>query len=284
MADFDSEKGHFAAETGAVPYTVESEPEKHHGRIDALSEVAASEGWFRSLVKGASAVHAEERGIERVKPEDRVKQSIYDGYTMWASANLTAATFATGALGPIFGLGFWDSFAVIVVVNFVFSWVAGWFGTLGMRTGLRTVGFGRYAFGIWGTRILVALNLCGMVGWSSVNSIAGAQVLTELSDGKCPLWAGNLIIGVLTTIITFFGYFVVHLFERYCWIPQLLVFCFLAGYGAKHFDASAEPMGAGLAEGANVMSFIAVIYGFIAGMCGIGSTKRSSIPFFQHIS
>jgi hypothetical protein len=65
--------------------------EQHHlaSHVDDLAEVEASRGLFASLLKGASFIRAEERGIERVKEEDRVKQSVLDGFTMWASANFT---------------------------------------------------------------------------------------------------------------------------------------------------------------------------------------------------
>ncbi|KIW43858.1 uncharacterized protein PV06_04917 [Exophiala oligosperma] len=254
--------------------------EKHRvtDKVDDLAQVEASKGWFRSVLKYASFLHAEERGIERVREEDRVKQSVLDGYTMWASANFTPATFATGALGPIFGLGFWDSFAVIVCINCSMAIVVGLFGCFGPITGLRTMSVGRYAFGIWGTRALVILNICGMVGWSSVNSIAGSQVLHELSDGNCPLWAGNLIIGVCTAVISFFGYFAVHMFERWCWIPQVVIFIFLAGYGAKHFDAGALPMGSGSREARSVMGFIAVLYGFVGGWAQTSADYNVRMP------
>ena len=189
------------------------------------------------------------------------------------------STFATGTLGPTsFGLGFWDSFAVILIANFVFSWLVAFFGCLGPKTGLRTITIGRFALGIWGTRVLVILNLCGMVGWSSVNSISGAQVLTALTNNKCPLWAGNLIISVVTGIIGFFGYESVHWFERICWVPQLIVFIFLAGYGAKSFDGAAIPMGSGNAEAAGVMSFMASVYGFVAGWAGSAADYSAKMP------
>lgn len=188
------------------------------------------------------------------------------------------STFAAGALGPIFGLGFWDSFAVIVCINFSLSFVVGLFGCFGPMTGLRMMSVGRYAFGIWGTRALVILNICGMIGWSSVNAIAGAQVLNALSNGNCPLWAGNLIIGICTAVISFFGYFAVHFFERWCWIPQVIIFIFLAGYGAKHFDAGALPMGSGAQEADSVFSFVAVLYGFIAGWSQLSADYNVRMP------
>lgn len=65
--------------------------EKHRitDHVDDLSQVEASRGWFGALVRYAQIVRVEERGIERVKEEDRVKQSSFDGFTMWASANFT---------------------------------------------------------------------------------------------------------------------------------------------------------------------------------------------------
>lgn len=181
-------------------------------------------------------------------------------------------------MGPVYGLGFWDAFSVIVIVNFIFSWVVGLFGCLGPLTGLRMMSTARFSFGIWGSRILIALNICGMVGWSAVNGIAGAQVLNELSDGNCPLWAGNFIIAICTGIISFVGYYAVHWFERVCWIPQLIVFIFIAGYGAKHFDASALPMGSGSAEAAGVMSFIATIYGFVVAWASSAADYNVRMP------
>ena len=60
----------------------------------------------------------ETHGIERVSPTTRVHVRIRDNFTMWLSANLVISTIALGALAiPIFGLGFWDSVAVIIVFN-----------------------------------------------------------------------------------------------------------------------------------------------------------------------
>lgn len=65
--------------------------DKHHitDQVDDLADVEASRGWFGSLLQYTRVFRVEERGIERVREEDRVKQSIFDGFTMWASANLT---------------------------------------------------------------------------------------------------------------------------------------------------------------------------------------------------
>ncbi len=62
----------------------------------------------------------ETHGIERVSPETRSHVRIFDNFTMWLSANLVISTVALGALAiPVFGLGFWDSVAVIILFNII---------------------------------------------------------------------------------------------------------------------------------------------------------------------
>lgn len=64
---------------------------KHHALsyVDDLSEIEASKGWFGAVLRYLRFLRVEERGIERVREEDRAKQSPLDGFTMWASANFT---------------------------------------------------------------------------------------------------------------------------------------------------------------------------------------------------
>lgn len=137
---------------------------------------------------------------------------------------------------------------------------------------------GRYSMGIWGSRLVICLTVCGLIGWAAVNSLSGAQVLNELSDGNCPLWAGNLIIGLVAGCICVMGYEAVHMFERYCWIPQLFAFCFIAGYGAKHFSAGAAPMGHGQAEAANALSFMGTLYSFLIAWAGTAADYYVRLP------
>ena len=192
-------------------------------------------------------------------------------------------TFAAGTLGSGFGLSFAETCAVLIPVNLLTCLLIGYFGCLGPMTGLRMMSIGRFALGVWGSRALMVLGGCALLGWASVNSIAGAQILTELSDGRFPLWAGNLLIGVISAVISFFGYFVIHFFERYCWAPMLLFFCFMAGYGAEWFDVSARPLGLDgepvmAASPQGVVTFIAVTYSFIAAWSPIVADYYVRMP------
>jgi Permease for cytosine/purines, uracil, thiamine, allantoin len=59
-------------------------------------------------------------GIKPVPESQRTHTRITDNFTLWFSVNTTLANLAIGALAiPVFGLGFWDSFSVILVCNVI---------------------------------------------------------------------------------------------------------------------------------------------------------------------
>lgn len=95
---------------------------------------------------------------------------------------------------------------------------------------------------------------------SMVNSIVGGQVIVSLSDGKCPLVVGVILIALISLIIALLGYKFVHYFERFSWVVMIILFCIVAGLGAKHFVNT--PMGVGTAEAASVLSFGGAVFGF----------------------
>lgn len=59
-------------------------------------------------------------GIKPVPESQRTHTRITDNFTLWFSVNTTLANLAIGALAiPVFGLGFWDSFSVILICNII---------------------------------------------------------------------------------------------------------------------------------------------------------------------
>ena len=108
--------------------------------------------------------------------------------------------------------------------------------------------------------LLAFANVIACMGWSMVNSIVGGQVIEELSGGKCPLVVGVILIAVFSLVIALLGYKFVHYFERVSWMVIIVMFCIVAGLGAKHFYNA--PMGSGSAESASVLSFGGAVFGF----------------------
>src|SRR5438445_5716285 len=141
----------------------------------------------------------ETHGIERVSPTTRTHVRIFDNFTMWLSANLVISTVGLGALAvPIFGLGFWDSVAVIIIFNVLGVLPVAFFSTLGPKLCLRQMTILRFSFGWVGAIIMALFNVAACIGWSAVNVIVGGQLVEALSNGSVPRWAGILIIALLT--------------------------------------------------------------------------------------
>src|SRR3984893_9164689 len=170
----------------------------------------------------------ETHGIERVSPSTRTHVRIFDNFTMWLSANLVISTFALGTIAiPFLNLGFWDSVAVIIIFNALGVLPVAFFSTLGPKLGLRQMTISRFSFGWVGAIVMAIFNVAACIGWSTVNVIVGGQLVAALSNGAIPAWGGVLIIAVLTTIISIYGYRYVHAYERYAWIPMAIIFLIL---------------------------------------------------------
>lgn len=115
------------------------------------------------------------------------------------------------------------------------------------------------------TAVTVAfLNVLACIGWSSVNTIVGAQLLYSVQN-KCPGWAGILVIAACTFFVTLFGYKVVHAYEKWSWIPSFIVFMIVFGTFAHTGDFVNLPMGVGSSEAGSVLSFAATVFGFATG-------------------
>src|SRR5436305_11544160 len=161
----------------------------------------------------------ETRGIERVPPRTRAHVSIFDNCTIWLSANMVISTFALGTLATsVFALGFWDSVAAIIIFNVLGTLPVAFFSTLGPKLGLRQMTISRFSFGWVGAIIMAVFNVAACIGWSAVNVIVGGQLIEDLTHGAVPRWAGILVIAILTTIVSLYGYRYVHRYERWAWI------------------------------------------------------------------
>ena len=220
----------------------------------------------------------ETHGIERVSPTTRTHVRIFDNFTMWLAANLVISTIGLGALAiPIFGLGFWDSLAVIIIFNALGVLPVAFFSTLGPKLGLRQMTISRFSFGWVGGIIMALFNSAACIGWSVVNVIIGGQLVAALSGGRVPSWAGILILAVLTTLVSIYGYRYVHRYERYAWIPMAVIFAIMLIVAAPHFSIVATPA-FGAAEIAGLLSFGGAVYGFATGWSSYAADYNVNQP------
>lgn len=111
----------------------------------------------------------------------------------------------------------------------------------------------RYSFGWLPAKFIAVLNFLNQIGWVMVNSIAGADILYDVGNGKLPMSVAVLIIGVLAIFIGLVGYRFVHYYERWSWNIISMCFCVVAGFRAKRFVN--VPIGSGPSETSSILSF-----------------------------
>ena len=231
-----------------------------------------------SRVSSLPAAGIETRGIERVLAHDRAHMRVLDNFTMWLSANLVISTVALGALAvPVFGLGFWDSLGVIVAFNVLGVLPVALFATMGPKLGLRQMTISRFSFGWHGAKVMALFNVAACIGWSAVNVIVGAQIVTGLTGGAVPLWVGILVIALLTTAVSLYGYRYVHRYERYAWMPMAAIFLIVLFAAGGQMHALPTPVWT-MAHVASLVSFGGAIFGFATGWSSYAADYNVNQP------
>lgn len=106
-----------------------------------------------------------------------------------------------------------------------------------------------------------------------LSQIVGSQALNAVAHGSnlspLPIWAGVLIISLITMFVACFGYRFVHHFERWASVPVAIIFIILLGQAAPHMSAGMSPPGEGTA--AACLSFGATIAGFALGWTSLAA-------------
>ncbi|EMG45824.1 FCY2 Purine-cytosine permease FCY2 [Candida maltosa Xu316] len=208
--------------------------------------------------------NAEIRGIERVPENQRHDNSLLSPFLVFLSPNMAISALATGALGTTaFALDFRTSIIVIVLFSIIGSLPVGLVSSFGMKFGLRQQIISRYCTGNIMARLFSLFNVISCIGWNAINVIPCAQLLSSV--GPLPPWAGCLILVICTCIFAVFGYKAVHMYERYSWIPNFIIYMIIIGKFTPTHAFNWEKMESGKTEAGNVLSFIAVIFGFTAG-------------------
>jgi NCS1 family nucleobase:cation symporter-1 len=137
------------------------------------------------------------------------------------------ATVFVGFIGVVFfGLSFWQTFLAVVLGTMLGSITLGILSTSGPRYGVPQMVLSRRGFGYWGNVLPAGVNaLVAGIGWFAVNSVSGALALSALTH--MPEVLCLLIVVGLQLAVAYFGYNLIHLFERYAF-PLLVVIFLIA--------------------------------------------------------
>ena len=98
--------------------------------------------------------------------------------------------------------------------------------------------------GWWPSKLIVILNIIVLLGYSLLDCVVGGQILSAVSpNGSMSVVVGIIIVAVITWAVTTFGISVFHYYERFAFIPQIIVFSILFGISAKHYDLTTPSAG-----------------------------------------
>ncbi|CCD25295.1 cytosine permease NDAI_0E04780 [Naumovozyma dairenensis CBS 421] len=229
----------------------------------------------------ASQLSAETKGIEPITDEEKTDGSLINAASMWFSANLVLPALAIGGLGPlVFSLNFGTSVLVIVFFNILGLLPVAFFSLFGAELGLRQMVLSRYLLGNITARIFALINSVACVGWGIVNTIASAQLLNMINQGphKCPLWAGCIIIIGATVLVTFFGYRVIHTYEKWSWVPNFAVFLVIIARLKMSGNFKGGEWTSGPTTAGEVLSFGSSVFGFASGWTTYASDYTVYMP------
>jgi nucleobase:cation symporter-1, NCS1 family len=145
-------------------------------------------------------------------------------FWVWTSPNMEFATIFVGVLAVAgFGLSFWAAALAVILGSGVGGLGLGVLSLRGPVYGVPQMVLSRLGFGYWGNALPAGLNaVVAGIGWFAVNSVSGAfalNVLTHLPKVLC-----LLIVVVVQVVVAFFGYNLIHLFERYAFPVLTVVF------------------------------------------------------------
>ncbi|CAI4038532.1 hypothetical protein SMKI_05G1420 [Saccharomyces mikatae IFO 1815] len=217
----------------------------------------------------AAALNAETNGIEPIKEEEKTDNSILNAATIWFSANMVIVACSVGALGPlIFGLNFGQSVLVIIFFNILGLIPVAFFSIFGVELGLRQMILSRYLAGNLTARFFSLVNIICCIGWCVLNIAVSAQLLNMVNEGSghvCPIWAGCLVIACGTAFVTFFGYGVVHAYEKWSWIPNFAAFLVIIAQLSRSGKFTTGEWVGGATTAGNVLSFGSSVFGSAAG-------------------
>ncbi|KAF2840893.1 purine-cytosine permease FCY21 [Patellaria atrata CBS 101060] len=203
--------------------------------------------FLQSFERRLLAYNLEARGIQRVEPDERhdLKSLGYMQIAiMWFSINLAANNITLGMLGPaIFHLGFLDSVLCSVLGMLVGCLAVAYTATFGPRSGNRTMIFARYTMGWYPVKIVVLLNIIVLLGYALIDCVIAGQILSFVSTNNMSIAVGIVIVAIIAWVVTSFGYQMFHYYERYAWLPQLVVLSILAGVAGPKFDVSSTSEG-----------------------------------------
>lgn len=82
-----------------------------------------------------------------------------------------------------------------------------------------------------------------MLGYGLVDCLIAGQLLSAVANGSMTVIVGTIIAAIISLVVALFGIKLFHTYERYAFIPQILVLFILIGVAGPKFNASSATVG-----------------------------------------
>lgn len=102
---------------------------------------------------------------------------------------------------------------------------------------------GRYIMGWWPAKVVVILNIIVLLGYGMIDCVVAGQILSAVAGGSMSVVVGIIVVAIIAWLVTTFGYQIFHYYERWAWLPQIVVLCILAGVAGPQFNISSHSHG-----------------------------------------
>ncbi|KAJ7150901.1 permease for cytosine/purines, uracil, thiamine, allantoin-domain-containing protein [Mycena crocata] len=205
---------------------------------------------FQRLTNFLRRWGVETNGIAPIPEEQRVDARIYQLFFVWFSANMNITGLVVGAGGPVvFKLSLRDCVINLVITNHMHHsrlFACSFFllkndrdthpihsAVFGPKLGMRAMVHARYSWGLHSVKIPSILNVLSSLIFLVINAVIAGQMLATLSDHLTPT-IGIIIISLVSLVISFCGYKIIHWFETVAWIPTVISLCVMLGVGGLY--------------------------------------------------
>ncbi|KAJ9604251.1 hypothetical protein H2200_011085 [Cladophialophora chaetospira] len=211
----------------------------------------------------------EMRGAEPVPVTKRNDTRYINVFTIFATSMTSLLPIGIGSATTLgFGLSLKAAACMIVFLQFFFGIPAAYIMTIAPRTGMRQMIQSRYCFGKYCNILTTLVVTLTVGGFGVIGSINGGQCLAAVRPGTLSIEGGIAIIMMVSLVIGFMGYSVLHLFTRWAWIPSLFAIVVLVGAAGDQLSQQAPSRAHKGQEYMGIVAFCAgnmITWGNVAG-------------------
>ncbi|KEY74675.1 hypothetical protein S7711_05428 [Stachybotrys chartarum IBT 7711] len=245
------------------------DPQPTSMATDAASATSGTSS-VNFFTKALRLGRVEQRGIEPLPLSARTSTRYLNIFTVWCSMNTNILGVLFGLLGPmVYGLSLRDAALVILFFCLLSTVAPAYLATFGPKTGMRQMVFARYSFGRYIVSVPVLLNLATLTGFIVILCVVGGQCLRAVSGDTLTPDAGIVIIALLSLLISFAGFKVLHFYETYAFIPAVITIAIAAGCGGHRLVDQVVP--AQPATAPQIISFGMIVASYMIPWAAIAS-------------